>query len=460
MGVSEPSGTLVAGLTVLCVRSRTPVSRIPAWVTMISPHLSIRGRRARVATVMMAAVAVGPAGFPTPAGAQEIPTLSGVVLDAGSGLPVSEVEVTLVGFARQVTDSLGRFGFSQAPQGRHLLRLHHLAYGTHEENVDVGPDGKRVAVRISQTAIELAPLLVEAEAANRRAVGYQQNRITREDLARFEGTTMDLGDVLAYQIPGIRVRRSTVLMGLPYCIEFRGATGGSFLRGQGTTDPGCNSPEVYLDGVLVSNPSSLYPGLPVETLENVEVVPPSEAGSRFGTGALWGAIIIESRRPGRAWSEPADELAEGGAPHFDWALEPQPHAGRKVFLSALAANTAGVGLGLVVSNTCIRLRDPGFDSIVTDCSGMATMAAAFAGVAIPAMGAALAARWAGDTPLSRGRFTAAAIGASVALVPGYAFMISSRRDGSTATEVMGATMLLLGVPLAVSVADRLFRSLR
>ena len=64
-------------------------------------------------------------------------------------------------------------------------------------------------------------------------------------------------------------------------------------------------------------------------------------------------------------------------------------------------------------------------------------------------------------PRSRGgRFAAAVIGASVALVPGYAFLISSRRDGSGATEAVGAAMLAVGAPFAVSVADRLFRRLR
>ncbi|MDH3222586.1 MAG: hypothetical protein OEO23_02630, partial [Gemmatimonadota bacterium] len=214
------------------------------------------------------------------------------------------------------------------------------------------------------------------------------------------------------------------------------------------------------DGVLVSNPSSLYPSIPVETVESIEVIPPSEAGSRFGTGALWGAIVIESRRPGRRWAEAGVKEPSAPVARFDWNLEPGTHAGRRVFLSALAANSAGVALGLAVSNNCIRLRNPGFDSVVSDCSGEGTLLSALAGVAIPALSAAAAARWTGDTDLSRGRFAAAAIGASVALVPGYAFLISSRRDGSNAAEIMGGAMLLIGAPFAVSVADRLFRSLR
>lgn len=389
-----------------------------------------------------------------------VPTLAGHVFDSTSGLPVEGVEVRLLGFATLATDADGRFAFPQVPEGGHVIRTSHVAYGSHEEHIQVTDGDNRVEIRISATAIELSPLVVETDVAARRPAGYQQNVITRADLARFEGTTMDLGDILAYQVPGIRVRRSTVLIGLPYCIEFRGATGGSFLRGRGTTDPGCNSPEVYLDGVLVANPSSLYPALPVETLDNIEVIPPSEAGSRFGTGALWGAIVIESRRPGRRWAGADVEGEAVGLGRFDWSLEPDAHAGRKVFFTALGANAAGVAIGLAVSNNCIRLRNPGFDSVVSDCSGGATLASALAGVVIPAFGAAAAARWAGDTDLSRGRFSAAAIGASIALVPGYAFMISSRRDGSTAAETMGAAMLLLGAPFAVTVADRLFRRFR
>ena len=378
---------------------------------------------------------------------QPLPRLSGIVQDAASGVPVAGAEVTLLGFGTQVSDSLGAFDFGPIPAGDHVLRLRHLAYGTHEQDVALGPEGARVEVRISQAAIELSPLRVEADRTDARALGYQQNRISREELAGFEGTTMDLGDILTYRIPGIRIKRDNVLMGLPYCIEFRGASSGNFLRGRGTTDPGCNSPEVYLDGVLVSNPSSLYPSIPVETVESIEVIPPSEAGSRFGTGALWGAIVIESRRPGLPWSTNAEEeTPPAPAVRFDWNLEPEDHRGGRVFLSALAANAAGVALGLALSNECIRFRNPGFDSIVSDCSGEGTMLAAAAGVAIPAISAAAAARWTGDTELSRGRFMAASIGAAVALIPGYAFLISSRRDGSGAVEAMGGAMLLIGPP--------------
>ena len=400
-------------------------------------------------------------GLHIPLAGQELPRLLGTVRDAATGAPVADAEVTLLGFGTQVTDSLGAFTFTTIPAGDHVIRLRHLAYGVHEEDVTMATGDLRVEIRLSQTAIELSPLRVEAEQVDTRALGYQQNRISREELAAFEGTTMDLGDILTYRVPGIRIKRDNILMGLPYCIEFRGAASGSFLPGRGTTDPGCNSPEVYLDGVLVSNPSSLYPSIPVETVESIEVIPPSEAGSRFGTGALWGAIVIESRRPGHPWAgDEEEEAPRTSAVRFDWGLEPEGHRGTRVFLTALAANAAGVALGLALSDDCIRFRNPGFDSVVSDCSGGATMLAATAGIAIPAFSGAAAARWTGDTELSRGRFMAATIGAAVALIPGYAFVISSRRDGSGAVEAMGGAMLLLGAPFAVSVADRLFRSLR
>ena len=231
-----------------------PISRASPT---LRPHRRRTGWESLGLTVLTA-VGVGFPAAPTAATGQEIPTLAGVVVDGDSGSRVADVEVALVGFATRITDSLGWFAFRDIPPGTHLLRLRHLAYGTHEESVTIGPDGRRVTVEISQTAIELGPLLVEVESADRRNIGYQQNRITRQDLARFEGTTMDLGDVLAYQVPGIRVRRSTVLMGLPYCIEFRGATGGSFI-----SRPRDHRPRVQLPGGVPGWRAGVQPVLPV-----------------------------------------------------------------------------------------------------------------------------------------------------------------------------------------------------
>lgn len=83
-----------------------------------------------------------------------------------------------------------------------------------------------------------------------------------------------------------------------------------------------------------------------------------------------------------------------------------------------------------------------------------------AGVVFPAIGSALGARYGGQTSLSRGDFMPTAIAAVMALVPGYALEVSSRRSGWEKTSTVAKVVLTIGVPAAVTFADRLFRKLR
>ncbi|MGH7476129.1 MAG: hypothetical protein ACRELD_07555 [Longimicrobiales bacterium] len=81
-------------------------------------------------------------------------------------------------------------------------------------------------------------------------------------------------------------------------------------------------------------------------------------------------------------------------------------------------------------------------------------------VALPVAGGALAARLAGQTKGSVGEPVAAGVAAAMMIFPGYALILSSRDDSSLATYWIGRGLLGLGVPLATTVADRLFRSAR
>ena len=48
----------------------------------------------------------------------------------------------------------------------------------------------------------------------------------------------------------------------------------------------------------------------------------------------------------------------------------------------------------------------------------------------------------------------------MALLPGYVYSLSSVGRGSDAANVVGAVLLLVGTPLAVTLSDKLFRDLR
>ncbi len=217
---------------------------------------------------------------------------------------------------------------------------------------------------------------------------------------------------------------------------------------------------VLIDGVVVTNPQYLYGTVGLENLERIQVVPPGEAGVRYGTGSLYGVILIETRRPGPARSGPdaRDLVAPRGALTFDWSQDPSGHNGTRAFIGALIGNAAGLTLGLLASRQCIGIAPD--DEIETFCGTGGNVLAGVSAFALPAAGSALGVRWGGGTDVSVGRWLPAALGAGMMLFPGYAFSLSTVGGDRPAVNRVGHAFLVLGVPVAVTLADRLFRDLR
>jgi hypothetical protein len=213
---------------------------------------------------------------------------------------------------------------------------------------------------------------------------------------------------------------------------------------------------VYLDGVPITNPTTLYATLDPRMIESMEVIPAAEAGVRFGSGALYGALLIETIRPGAA----RREAVVNRTPNFDWSTETESHRTGRVFVSSLLGNVGGAGLGLLAARQCLRLREPSNDSVITDCEALPTASAAVAAILLPALGGSIASGFAGRTDLSEGRLLPAAVGASMVLVPGYALVLSSRRNDSPGLQLVGYALIGVGAPLVATAADYLFRRLR
>lgn len=418
---------------------------------------SLGTRATRAALVVAVACAV-------PASAQDTSGLDieGVVLDVATGQGVADAILRLTGTRLSAaSDAGGGFLLSDVPLGTWTLTVEHVAYGTYRHEIVVEGSGTvRIEVRLDHEAIELSPLVVEATTMaeqRRRGRGSSFWEVTRPEIERALGRSRHMGDLVAQTVPGIKLRQSNNLSQTDICLEFRAAATLSIVNSRP-----CNHPQVYLDGVPVTNPQYLYGSVGMHNLERIEVIPPGEAGARYGSGSLYGVLLIETRRPG------VDRTAQGpmvpgdmGRPTartFDWQNDPAGHHTGRTLLAATLGNAAGLGLGLLLARQCITVTRT--DEIDTTCGGGATFAAGASAVVLPALGSALGARLAGETGASIGRFVPALVGAGMMLFPGYAFSMSTVGGDVEAVNKIGNAFLALGVPVAVTVADRLFRSLR
>lgn len=413
-------------------------------------------------TLPILALALAAALTPARSSSQVGMDIPGVVVDVSTGRGIPDVLLRLEGTdVSAATDEAGRFVLRGVPPGRWILQVDHLAYGRHRHEI-AAELGLRVdlQVRLAPEAIEIEPLVVEVTSLRQqmaRAKGSSLNVVERDQIERALGTSKHLGDLIRQTIPGIRVRQTNNLAGTNVCLEFRGAATISLLE----TRP-CSHPMVLLDGVTVSDPNYLYGTVGLSNIERIEVIPPGEAGARYGTGSLYGVILIETRPPGTR-RFPDDSSTGYGGPRrgraaFDWSQDlagyPLPRAVAGAFLGNALGLTAGAALG----KHCVMVDDK--DQIVTSCGGIGTAAAILGALALPALGGAVGVRFGGGTKASVGRFLPALLGAGMMVFPGYAFSMSTVGGGSEAANAVGYTLLVVGTPLVLTMADRLFRSMR
>jgi len=394
--------------------------------------------------------------IPADAAAQGVTQLGGTIMDSESGVGIGDVTIRVDGtLLSAVTNADGRFLINDVPEGTVTLRFDHLAYGTHQYEVVVQRGLNNVNITMSQEAIQLEAINVvgqTTEQRERRGRGTSQWVVDRQEIEDALGTSRHLGDLIRQTVPGISLRQSNQLSGNDVCIEFRAAGTLSIAN-----NAPCNSPMVFLDGVPVGDPVSLYGVLSMETIQEIEMLPPGEAGARYGSGSLYGVMLIHTIAPGpegRPGNRPDRSLRS-----FDWAQDPAGHDTRRVLLSAFAGNAVGLALGVAAAKSCIAIDEK--DEIVTTCSPAGTALAGLSALALPALAGAIGAHWAGGTETSVGRWVPAVASAVLVLVPGYAFSLSTE-GGAEAdiANVVGGTILVVGVPALLAVADRLFRDIR
>jgi hypothetical protein len=367
------------------------------------------------------------------------------VIDESNQQPIAGVLVRVRG--TQVSGSSGedgRFLLEAVPIGTHDLVFEHLGYEERTQSLTVRPEEATfLQVRLAPRALALPGVVVEGRTEleqRRQSTGFSMNEIQRPEIEEAARRGQTLWELLRDDMPQVAVRDAS--RGIAACVEFRGA-----VRLTG----GCNHMAIFVDGVLMSAPGTIYPNIPLGDIERVEAISPGQAGVQYGTLAGNGVLLIETRtgpRPDRE-DRSTDALVFG----YDAEMEQRPYAWTRVTTGTFAANALGLGLGLAIAHQCLRVGDDHTLGLRDGCKGVKGLGAGALALALPVFATSYAARWGGGTELSRGRLMPSLILGAGSAVAGYLLVINGQ-------DLAGGAVLGVGIPMLGILSDRLFRGLR
>ena len=250
---------------------------------------------ARRVGVVIAAVAVG--GVST-LQAQGGGIVSGRVVDAASGQPVSQVRVLVTGTTNgTLTGDNGRYTLRGLPTGPTSLDVNRIGYEAKKTTVTVLANVPVVAdFTITQSAFSLAAVVTTVSGIQRKV--ELANSTTQIAVADKLGDlpVSNMGSLLSGRASSVQVVQT-------------GATGtGSRIRIRGQNSFSLsNDPIVVIDGVRAtsttnnaigvggSGPSRLDDINPAE-IETIEVVKGPSAATLYGTEAANGVVVITTKR--------------------------------------------------------------------------------------------------------------------------------------------------------------------
>ena len=240
---------------------------------------------------------------PLTASAQESATIAGRVTEQGSGRPVSDVVVLVVGTNTGArTNEDGVYRLVNAPVGSVQLRAARIGFAAQTRTVAVVAGlNENVDFALSQATTVLDAVVTNAvtgQVERRREVGANVGNIAVTDIA--PGAITKMSDVLTGRTAGVTLQGTSGTAGTGQRIRIRGANSLSL----------SNEPLVYVDGVQVSNGNAIANGvggqavsrlndIAAEDIESIEVLKGPAATAVYGTAAANGVLLISTKR-GRA----------------------------------------------------------------------------------------------------------------------------------------------------------------
>lgn len=229
----------------------------------------------------------------------------GRVEDASTGRPVSAAGVKLTPVAggagsaalSGTSDAGGRFRFRALRPGRYAVSVDAAGYGAAGDTVTLmSGTGLRLDVRLSSRVATLAPIRVEVVGRSRSEAGAafsrRANQIYELDEKQIDQqlpSTPATKDLLrSLHAPDFEITQFVTKTGMDQgvCAQFTHRSAAS---------KGCAA--VYLNDMELGaqQAADLLQSLSAGEVCRIQLIPPEEAGSRFGTGSMYGVLLIYTR---------------------------------------------------------------------------------------------------------------------------------------------------------------------
>jgi TonB-linked SusC/RagA family outer membrane protein len=240
-------------------------------------------------------------------------TVTGRVTEAGSGTPISDAQVFIVGTnLGGLTNQDGRYLLRNVPVGAQQLRVIRIGYTEMKRPITVvAGQSTTLDLTLSKSVISLQEVVTTATGDTRRVeIGNSISNIDAQNVVKTSPIST-VSDLLNSRAPGVQVLSGT-------------QTGtGSRIRVRGNNSLSLNNDPIYvIDGVRMTsdqasgistggNRANRVGDLNPEEIENIEIVKGPSAATLYGTDAANGVVVITTKK-GRAGTAQWTVHTEGG----------------------------------------------------------------------------------------------------------------------------------------------------
>ena len=306
--------------------ARPPLDRFPGRARPLLPAAPLGALLGVLALALAAAVLT--AALPASLAAQQPDAqrgvVAGVVVDAGSGRPLADVQVGIAdGGLGAATGTDGRFRINNVPGTRVTLVVRRVGFRQTTETVAVGRTDLRIALTEAPRVLNEVVVTGTAEPVERRALGNSVTKISAADVQAIAPSS-NATNLINGRAPGVVMVAGSGAVGSGPRFRIRGSSSLSL----------SDQPLVYIDGVRVASDVSTGPqtqffgsavvsrlnDLNPDDIESVEIVKGPAAATLYGTEANNGVIQIITKR-GRAGRTNLGVDVRQGANWFNDAQE-------------------------------------------------------------------------------------------------------------------------------------------